>query len=259
MNIIQDSYISFLNLDHRTDRKQHMENQLARLEINAIRQQGLNPEFYMNEVYRERIQGMIKRGTEGAIGCHFGQVAIMENAKRKNKHAWVMEDDLIFCSDFLERIPIFEKFLDTHRWDIFWFGATFHANNPAWWHKRGHSHEMQQCHCMLEKDCERTDDFRFVRTYGCFCTYCYLVNKDSIEKILFFLDKNVHMSMGIDWLMILMQPHIDSFAFVPGSVKQMDSISDIGTGITKFSLFSKLGNYWYQDSMNNFDYNYFKI
>jgi len=102
------------------------------------------------------------------------------------------------------------------------------------------------------------------RTYGAFCTYAYVVNVKSIEKILNLFDEHLHTSIGIDWLFIKLQPQLKCFAFVPGSVKQMDNKSDIGTGMTIFSGFSKLNGtvensrYWYQENMSDFDPNTFE-
>ena len=57
--------------------------------------------------------------------------------------------------------------------------------------------------------------------------------------------------------MILMEPKLRTFAFLPGMAKQRDNISDIGVGVTMFSGFEKLGAHWYADSFKNFDYNKF--
>jgi len=43
MDLIKDSHIAFINLDHREDRLQHMGNQLARVGIEAVRVRGLLP------------------------------------------------------------------------------------------------------------------------------------------------------------------------------------------------------------------------
>jgi GR25 family glycosyltransferase involved in LPS biosynthesis len=229
---------------------------LIRVGIIAERTRGKLPEeFDLND---PKLQVMVRR-TKGAIGCHYGQVEIMQKAFAQNKHAFVMEDDLIFCSDFQERMKLIEKFTENNPWDIIWGGGTYHANNPAWWHKPGHSPDLQQCHCSLGRDAEKTHDKHFVRTFGAFSTHCYIVNSAFISKLLGFLETNVHLSMGIDWLMILLQPQINTFAFVPGMVKQMDNQSDIGGGMTIFSGFSMLGPHWFQDNMNDFDYNNFNL
>jgi len=245
---ISDCYISFLNLDSRPDRLEHMNNQLAVAGITAERTRGKH--FSEYDLNNRKVQVM-KNRTAGAIGCHFGQVEIMRTAQLSNKHAFVMEDDLIFCSDIQKRFEVIENFLSNNEWDIFWLGGTYHV--PAEWHKHGHNSDLQMCGCDLGIDAERTDNNHIVRTYGCFSTFAYIVNKNSLEKILTLLDENLHLSMGIDWLFILLQPQLKTFAFVPGCVKQMDNRSDIGNGITYFSQFAKLGEHWYQEEMGMFD------
>lgn len=256
MSLIEDSYISYLNLDHRVDRREHIEKELARVGIKAERTRGKLADEY--DGTQPKLQVMYRR-TKGAIGCHYGQVAIMEEALRQNKHAFVMEDDVVFCSDIHERLAIAEDFLKDKDWTAFWLGGTYHANNPAWWHKEGHSSDMPYCRCKLGKDVEKTDNKYMVRTYGCFSTHCYIINKTKIKDLLAFLESNVHLSMGIDWLMILLQPYINSYAFVPGIAKQIDNMSDIGGGLTIFSGFSRLGAHWFQDKMEQFDYDNFKL
>lgn len=256
MSLLNDSYISYLNLDHRLDRLSHINTELDRVGIKATRTRGKLPhEFDSTD---PNIQVMWRR-TKGACGCHYGQVEIMKEALRQNKHAFVMEDDCVFCSDFHERLKIIEDFLEDKDWTAFWFGGTYHANNPAWWHKKNHSPDMKNCNCTLGVDVEKTDNKHIVRTYGCFSTHCYLINKEHIKRVLDFLEANVHLSMGIDWLMILMQPQVLTYSFVPGCVIQIDNMSDIGGGMTVFSGFKMLGSHWYANRMEDFDYDNFNL
>ncbi len=258
--LLNDSHIAFINLDSRQDRLAHMTTQLDRVEITAERVRGLLP----SEVKVDpRKVTVMQRRTPGAIGCHYSQVSIMEKALELGKHAWVMEDDLIFCEDFQERLKYIEPFMQMNEWDVFWLGGTFHS--PAWWHKPGHDRELQQCNCTIGKDVEPTPYANIMRTYGAFCTYAYIVNVKSLDKILKLLDENVHMSMGIDWLFIYLQPQLKTYAFVPGCIKQMDGLSDIGLtadkkpGFTTFSGFLSLNGtlensaYVYQERMGDFD------
>ena len=170
-----------------------------------------------------------------------GQMSIMAKALERGKHALVMEDDLVFCSDFHERLQIIEAFLAEHPWDVFWFGATFHVN-PAVWHKE-----------TLGRDVELTENPSIVRTYGCWSTYCYLVNRESLQGILAEHVLRFPQSAGIDTTFIEMQPELHTYAFVPGCVKQYDDYGNVGEGWTQFSDFSKLGPYWWQDQMDDFD------
>lgn len=252
----QDAYISFLNLEHRKDRLEHIQNELNRVGINAIRTRGRLPnEFDLTD---PKIQVMVKR-TVGAVGCHFGQCEIMREALSMGKDAMVLEDDLIFGTDIKERLDYIQDFINKEDdWDVVFLGGTVHIN-PAWWHKLGHSSDLPMCECKLGVDAERTTDPKIIRVYGAFSTHAYIVNKRSIEKILKYFDENVHLSMGIDWLFIKMQPLLKAFMFVPGCVKQMDNRSDIGNGITYFSGFKMLGEHWFTDRIEDFNYDNFKL
>lgn len=247
--ILENSYISFINLDHRTDRLLLMNEEMKKIGLPAIRQRGMLPREVIANPEKVKV---MKMRTPGAIGCHYSQVEVMKKAMELNQHAFVMEDDLMFCSDFHERMEIVDEFLKYREWDVLWLGGTFHTE-PTW-HKKGHSPELPGCKCSNHRDVEETSDKHIVRTFGCWSTYAYIVNSKSIEKILKLLDENVHKSMGIDWLFILLEPRLFTYAFVPGMVRQHDSRSDIGNGTTYFSHFEKLGPHWYQDSMKGFDY-----
>jgi hypothetical protein len=249
------TYNAYINLDHRTDRRHHMERELARVGIDADRFRGIRAQGTPLE-YRPGVEVMRNR-TPGAIGCHFSQVNVMRHAALVQRSAFVMEDDLVFCSDFQERMDHIREFVGVNEWDIFWLGGTWHS--PAFWHPNGPSKMKPDCSAHLGRDCEPTNDLRVVRTFGAFSTFAYIVNYHSIEKILGLLDANLHESIGIDWLFIKLQPQLKCFAYVPGCVKQMDNQSDIGTGITKFSGFSRLNGteensrYWFQDRKEDFD------
>jgi GR25 family glycosyltransferase involved in LPS biosynthesis len=246
----KNAYASYINLDHRKDRQAHMQAELQRVGLQAVRTPGILAKAYQWDMVK---YGVMVRRTIGAAGCHMSQVGVMQTALVQGKDAFVMEDDLVFCSDIKERLDYIEGFINRQpEWDVIFLGGTFHTN-PPWWHKAGHSMDLQDCNCGLCKDAEVTDDPRIMRTYGAFSTHAYIVNHASIIKILKYFDNNVHLSMGIDWLFIKMQPQLKAFCFVPGCVKQLDNMSDIGYGMTVFSGFSMLGPYWWADKMDEFD------
>jgi GR25 family glycosyltransferase involved in LPS biosynthesis len=135
MKIIDESHRAFVNLDHRKDRLKLMRQELAKVGIQAERFPGLKPVEVINHIVpAEKVEVMNKR-TPGAIGCHYSQVAVMLKALSQNKHAFVMEDDLIFCDDFKERMEIMEEFLEGKEWDIIWLGGTYHIKPE--WHNAG--------------------------------------------------------------------------------------------------------------------------
>lgn len=242
-------HAAYCNLDERADRNEEMKTELERVGIYVERQRS----FPWKELYdsydddmRQRVDVMFKR-TPGAIGCHMSQVEVMKKAMEQGKHAIVLEDDLKFCDDFPSRLNIIYKFLNQHQWDIFWFGGTYHTE-PTW-HKSiegKHIHpDMQVCNCTLNRDWEPTFNPYIVRTYGAFSTHAYLVNKDRISHVLELLDRNLHLSMGIDWIMLKEQPNLFTYAFNPGCIKQYDSYSNINNAFAKQSGFENLGPHWF--------------
>lgn len=244
-----DNYISFVNMDHRTDRLNHMEGQLQNVGLKAVRTRGMRPEEYTGP---QDVTRMRKR-TPGAIGCHFSQVSIMEEALSRGQNAMVLEDDIIFCSDFNERLAHIDYFTQNNQWDVVWLGAAFHVN-PGYWHMRRQSvNQVDDCSANLGYDAKCTEDPRMIRTYGAYNTFAYIVNVKSIEKILNLFAQHIHTSIGIDWLFIKLQPQLHCYAYVPGCIKQMDNMSDIGTGMTVWSGHLKNGPYVWQDKKEDFN------
>lgn len=237
--ILENSYISFVNLDHRTDRLEKMQATLRWAGLEATRTPGVLPDAVPWPRHRTEI---MRKRTPGAIGCHFTQCQIMLEASARGKHAFVMEDDLIICDDFKQRMAIVDQFCETHPWDVIWMGGTYHVN-PPYWHKDD-----------LGKDAELTDHPRIIRTYGAFSTHAYIVNNASLDKIINLLEQELDTTIGIDYSFIQFQPLIYAYAFAPGMIIQYDNMSDIGKGMTYFSHFGKkLGPYWWQKKMEHFD------
>ena len=255
----ENYYIGFLNMNHRTDRLAHMTAQLQRIGLEAVRHEGKKPHEVIPLYPIEKITTMLRR-TEGAIPCHHGQVEIMKTALENQKHAIVFEDDCVFCEDFMTRMDYIENWMVMHTdWDIIWLGASFHVN-PPYWHKKGGSNDARNnCSANLGYDAKCTDDPRMIRTYGAFVTFAYIVNVASIAKVTRLLDENLYKSIGIDWLMCLLQPQLNCYSFVPGCVRQMDNQSNIGNGITYWSGFLQLNgtkensSYVYQNLMTEFN------
>lgn len=246
-------YARYVNLSHRKDRLLHMQNEIKKLGIPVERYEAIRT--VDSGWNREPYKTMFNR-TRGAIGCALSQMEAMEGGLKLNMDIMILEDDVKVCQDFPQRMDYIEGYLNTHEWDIMWLGATVSVNPPYWHTGRNPDLVVEN---PLGRDAECTDDPRILRTYGEFCTYAYVINKNSIEKVLSLLNSIMHESMGIDWSMIKLQPQLKTFCFVPGSVFQIDNQSDIGQGITAFTPFLKLNGtlensaYVYQDKMEDFD------
>jgi glycosyl transferase family 25 len=85
----------YINLYKRPDRKQHVENQLKTVGINAER---------FNAIEMQN----------GAIGCSTSHLTILETAKANNwDHVLIIEDDILFINPNLF-VSQFNKFLSIH-------------------------------------------------------------------------------------------------------------------------------------------------
>ena len=246
----RDCLNMYINLGHRTDRRDRMENELSKVNLSAERIDGMYYDQYAGD--RNIIQKMLSK-SQGAVGCFFSHVKAMEKALHEGKSAFIMEDDLVLASDIQKRLDYAQYFLNNHPdWDILWLGGTYHLDPPRW-HCEGHNPDLQDCGCDLKKDVEITEDPRIVRTYGIWSTYAYIINHRSLGKILNMIEKNTANSYAIDHLFIKLQPNLKTYAFVPAMAKQYDNQSNIQKGVMQFSLFAELGAYWWADKMTDVD------
>jgi GR25 family glycosyltransferase involved in LPS biosynthesis len=223
-----------------------MTNELERIGINAERTRGKLPmEFDRND---PRFQVQWNR-TPGSIGCMMGQMDIMAEAYKRGKSAMIFEDDTILASDFKERVEHFGRFLSGRDWSVAWLGGTIHID-PPFWHT-GRNPDLPGCN--LGKDAEPTEDPNIIKCYAAFSTFAYIVNYEKIPEVLRLLEEVMPISMGIDWSFIKLGERLNSYMYLPGCVKQMDGPSNIGNGMSYFSGFARLGDYWFQDRAEMFD------
>jgi len=239
-------YIGYVNLKERIDRNEHMQNELARIGLEAHRKNAYTPQFIKSVVQPSKIQKMLDT-TPGACGCMYSQMDIITDGITFGKSPIVLEDDVVFASDTIERINLFFDWLNNNDpdFDVAWLGCTVHKE-PRW-HKLGHQQNLP-CDCSLNKDWEPTNNINIIRTYGIWSTFAYVVNIKSADKILKMLHDIMPQSIGIDFSFIALQPKLRTYAFCPGITKQFDNISNIGSGVTRFSGFASLGQHWFQDS-----------
>ena len=108
------------------------------------------------------------------------------------------------------------------------------------------------CECTLNRDWEETANPYIVRTFGAFSTHSYIVNKNSIERVMKILESNVRRSMGIDWIFLLEQPNLFTYAFRYGCVKQYSSQSNISNGYANQEAFINLGEHFWSKSKDKY-------
>jgi len=185
--------------------------------------------------------------TPGAIGCYESQLSIIRKAVETGDDVVVCEDDVCFCEDLPDRLQHIEDWL-TWDWDIFYLGATFHT--PGEWYKHPDCADWGPTRGC---DAVETPVPHFMRVFGEWGTYAYLVNGKNAAKVVDMLEANVHRSRGIDHLFIILGDAVNAYCFVPGCAWQMDNQSNIGNGITEFSHFQRLGPYVWTQRMAEFD------
>jgi len=97
----------FINLASRSDRLEHVQKELKKMNIEA-----------------ERINAI--KMAEGAIGCTLSHIRCLELAKeRQYPHVFIVEDDITFLQPDLlsENIKKFEENVELQRWDVLIIGG----------------------------------------------------------------------------------------------------------------------------------------
>lgn len=226
---------AYINLAHRTDRDAAFRAELARVGLESTRVNGI----------MATAEQILAAPNFVGLGCWLSHERIIQAAidRDDGEDLMVFEDDVVFCSDFQNRLSYIKSFLSKNEWDVFWLGGTWH--HEPHWHAAGHPY-MSECRCDLGVDWQPTDTPNIMRTYGCFCSYAYLLNINSAPRFLEMTRAGAPTAKALDWLWILMQPDLKTFAFSPGCCIQRDDVSDI-RGFQRFSGFAKLGKHWFAD------------
>ena len=101
-NLEDIKHAFYINLDHRTDRKEHVTNQLTNLGLQGFER--------FNAIKMEN----------GAVGCSMSHLKILQSAVQNNwDHVLIVEDDITFLDPVLFRAN-FETFLQRNgnNWDV---------------------------------------------------------------------------------------------------------------------------------------------
>ena len=101
-NLEDIKHAFYINLDHRTDRKEHVTNQLTNLGLQGFER--------FNAIKMEN----------GAVGCSMSHLKILQSAVQNNwDHVLIVEDDITFLDPALFKAN-FETFLQRNgnNWDV---------------------------------------------------------------------------------------------------------------------------------------------
>lgn len=191
----------YINLEHRTDRKEHVEKELKNLGIQATR---------FNAI----------KMTNGAIGCSMSHLKILEDAKKnKLEHVLIIEDDIKFLHPELFKNQ-FNKFIELHgnNWDVILFAGN---NMPPY--------DKIDDTCVKVNRCQTTTGYLVNGHYinvlasNVKMGLTNLLNKPD-EKSMFAIDKFWFVLQGASkWYLI-----------TPLTVVQREDYSDIEKKITNY-------------------------
>ena len=115
--------IVYINLEHRTERKQSIEKEILKcFPLEKVQR--------FNAIKEER----------GAIGCTKSHIAVLEMAiQQKWKNILIMEDDMVCFNDFESKLPILKKKLQEEYDVIVLAGGTPVYNTETL--------KLAKCHC----------------------------------------------------------------------------------------------------------------
>ena len=215
LNKIQTYYI---NLESRTDIKEHVEKELQKL--------GLN----INNIQRFDAIKM----ENGALGCSMSHLKCLQIAKEKDyEYIFICEDDITFLNSELFLMQL-QKFLSTGRsWDVILVAG----NNMI-------PFETIDNTCIKVSNCQTTTGYIVKREY-----YDKLISnyKEGIEKQIKEPNKPDY---KIDKYWFKLQRDDNWFLITPLSVIQREDYSDIEKKVTNFSNYMLNYNKAYKPTTN---------
>jgi glycosyl transferase family 25 len=191
----------YINLEHRTDRKLHIEEQLKNMGISATR---------FNAIKMEN----------GAIGCSMSHLKLLQMAQlTKLDHILILEDDITFLDPELFKSQ-FKKFMELHgnNWDVILLGGN---NMPPY--------ENIDETCIKVSRCQTTTGYLVNGHY----INALLTN---IKMGLTNLLKNPqnHKQFAIDKFWFVLQKMSKWYLITPPTVVQRNDYSDIEKRITNY-------------------------
>lgn len=189
--------IFYINLDHRTDRKDHVESQLTKIGLQSF----------------QRFSAI--KMENGAIGCSMSHLKLLQQALKSGlDHILIVEDDIEFLDPDLFKTQI-DRFLKEQKKGSLWDVILFAGNNMPPYTIMGDT-------CVKVSHCQTTTG--------------YLVNGHYIEKLMnnvrtgltnLLRNPEKHLLYAIDMYWLSLQKSDQWFLITPLTVVQRDDYSDI--------------------------------
>ena len=188
------THIFYINLEHRTDRKAHVEQEMEILGMNAVR---------FNAIQM----------TNGAIGCTMSHLHILKYAlDNKLDHVLIMEDDITFLHPTIFKKQ-FNTFIENHtnNWDVILFAGN---NIPPY--------EKIDNTCIKITRCQTTTGYlvngHYINT---------LMQNIKVGLTQLIKNPTQHSLYAIDIYWAILQSTGNWYLIIPLTVIQKDGYSDI--------------------------------
>ena len=191
----------YINLEHRTDRKLHIEEQLKNMGISATR---------FNAIKMEN----------GAIGCSMSHLKLLQMAQlNKLDHILIMEDDITFLDPEFFKSQ-FKKFMELHgnNWDVVLLGGN---NMPPY--------ENIDETCIKVTRCQTTTGYL---VNGHYINALLTKIKMGLTNVL--KNRPHHTQLAIDKFWFVLQKMSKWYLITPPTVVQRNDYSDIEKRITNY-------------------------
>jgi glycosyl transferase family 25 len=232
-------HIFYINLDHRLDRKEHVEAQLNEVGLKGFQR--------FNAIKMEN----------GAVGCSMSHLKLLQTALKKDyEHILILEDDITFLDPELFKTQLNTFFKEQSKkeqksssWDVVLIAGN---NMPPY---------------------QKIDD-TCIKVSRCQTTTGYLVNGHYIEKLMnnvkmgltnLLNDPAKHAQYAIDKFWFALQETDNWFLITPLTVVQREDYSDIEkkvinyqsimTDLDKKELFEKVRLYKEEHQRKQEEYN----
>ncbi len=186
--------IFYINLQHRTDRKTHVEQQLSLIGLNGQR---------FNAIKMDN----------GAIGCSMSHLKLLQDAvKNELDHILIIEDDIEFLDSELFKSQL-NKFFEIHgnEWDVVMFAGN---NVPPY--KRTDDTCIQVSNCLTTTGYLVNGHYIKILAQNVKMGLTHLINKPS-----------EHTKFAIDKFWSVLQSSGKWFLITPICVVQREDYSDI--------------------------------
>lgn len=192
----------YINLEHRTDRKNHVESELYKIGVKAQR---------FNAIKMEN----------GAIGCSMSHLRLLQDAVKNDlEHIMIVEDDITFLDPELFKRQI-NKFFELHgnEWDVILLAG----NNMPPYTKMDDT-------CIQVTHCQTTTGYL---VNGHYIKLLMQNVKTGLTNLL--NNPQNHRQFAIDKFWFILQQSCKWYLIIPPTVVQREDYSDIEKRMTNYT------------------------